>query len=152
MKNTYFEWIMLQLIILILHIGIALTSAAVVLFCMNKYTLGILFVGALLVFLQLHVFDGCVMGKMEAPVPGLNMSPNEIGRAALGISESDLSVRVIEQLLVGGAVYASALKLVGVLIFEYAYGRTFYQQVCFNLNPENADTLTTFERFLMAVF
>ena len=142
----------LQLIILILHIGIALTSAFVVLFCMNKYTLAVLFVGALLVFLQLHYFDGCIMGKLEAPVPGLDMSPNEIGRAALGISESDLSVRVIEQLLVGGAVYATAFKLVGVLVFEYVYGRTFYQQVCFNLNPENADTLSTFEQFLMAVF
>jgi len=142
----------LQLIILILHIGIALTSAFVVLFCMNKYTLAVLFVGALLVFLQLHYFDGCIMGKLEAPIPWVNMSPNEIGRAALGISESDLSVRVIEQLLVGGAVYAAAFKLVGVLIFEYVYGRTFYQQVCFNLNPENADTLSTFEGFLMAVF
>jgi len=142
----------LQLIILVLHIGIALTSAFVVMFCMNKYTLAILFVGALLVFFQLHFFDGCVMSKLEAPVPGVNMSPNEIGRAALGISESDLSVRVIEQLLVGALVYTSALKLIGVLIFEYVYCRTFYQQVCFNLNPENADTLTTFERFLMAVF
>jgi hypothetical protein len=143
---------LLQIIILVLHIGIALTSMLIVLFCMNKYTLAVLFVGALLVFFQLHYFDGCVMGKLEAPVPGLNMSPNEIGRAALGISESDLSVRVIEQLLVGGAVYATALKLVGVLVFEYLYGRTFYQQVCFNLNPENADTLTALERFLMAVF
>jgi len=144
--------VLLRLIILILHIGIALTTAVVVLFCMNKYTLAVLIVGALLVFFQLHYFDGCVMSKLEAPVPGLDMSPNEIVRAALGISESDLSVRVIEQLLVGAVVYTSALKLIGVLIFEYVYGRTFYQQVCFNLNPENADTLTTFDRFLMAVF
>lgn len=144
--------VVLQLIILVLHIGIALTSACIVAFCMNKYTLAILLVGSLLVYFQLHLFQGCIMGKLEAPIPGVNMSPNEIGRAALGISESDLSVRVIEQILVGGAVYATALKLVGVLVFEEIYGRTFYQQVCFNLNPENADTLNVFERFLMAVF
>lgn len=136
-----------RLFILLVHFIIAISASAIIFFCTNKYTLLTLFIIASLVFLQLYLFDGCVMGKLEGVIPVLNVAPNQIIRAAMGMSDTDITLETIEKFLVGATVYVALSKLLLVLLIENMYGSTVFVRV-----PDTLKRLTPFEKTLLSYF
>lgn len=73
MTNT-----ILQIVIMLFHLIIVFVVGATVMISTNKYTLLILFILVLLVYLQSLVFDGCVASKLEGPIPFTRVQANDI--------------------------------------------------------------------------
>ena len=90
----------LSILVLILHLIIILSISGVLLFSNDIYQVGFFAVLNLIVFIQVVVFDGCVLSKMEEKFPIINLSPTEVVKKVFFLENSDIRLQTIEKILV----------------------------------------------------
>lgn len=128
----------LQFIIMIFHIIIVFIVGTTIMISTNKYTLLILFILVLLVYLQALAFDGCVASKIEGTVPFTDVKANDIVLSFFGLTTKDIVLKNLEKVLIGFTLFFIGVKLGCVLIFEHIFKNTFYNQMCIFLSSKKS--------------
>jgi len=123
---------------MLFHLIIVFVVGATVMISTNKYTLLILFILVLLVYLQSLVFDGCVASKLEGPIPFTRVQANDIVLSFFGLTTKDIVLKNLEKILIGFTVFFIGVKLGCVLIFEHIFKNTFYNQMCIFLSSKKS--------------
>lgn len=100
---------------LLLHLAMVIVSGGTLLFSDNLYVIGIMTVIVGMVFTGCLAFDGCIVSKVEAPLPLLNVTPTELVKKGLWLGDS-LRLQDIEKLLLGLTLIAFVAKF-GILYF-----------------------------------
>lgn len=133
MTNT-----ILQIVIMLFHITIVFVVSTTTMISTNKYILFILFILVLLVYLQSLIFDGCIVSKLEGPVPFINVKMNDIVLSFFGLTTKDIVLKNLEKILIGFTLFFIGVKLSCVLIFEHIFKNTFYNQMCIFLSSKKS--------------
>ena len=100
---------------LLLHIAMVIVSGGTLLFSDNLYVIGVMTVIVGMVFAGCLFFDGCIVSRVEGPLPILDVTPTELVKKSLWLGDS-LRLQDIEKLLLGLTLIAFASKF-GVLYF-----------------------------------
>ena len=120
--------------IMIAHLIVVFIVGTTVMISTNKYVLLLLFAGVALIYLQTLILDGCIASKIEGTIPFIGVRANDIVLAFFGLLPQDISIPNLEKILVGFTLFFVGVKLGTILMFEYIYNQTFYNQMCIFLN------------------
>jgi hypothetical protein len=100
---------------LLLHLAMVVISGGTLLFSDNLVVIGVMMTIVAIVFAGCLYFDGCIVSKVEAAIPILDVTPTELVKKSLWLGDS-LRLQDIEKLLLGLTLIAFVAKF-GVLYF-----------------------------------
>ena len=113
-----------KIVFLLIHLGMVVVSGVTLLFSDNLYVIAIMTTIVAIVFAGCLYFDGCIVSKVEGPLPILGVTPTELVKQSLWLGDS-LRLQDIEKLLLGLTLIAFVAKFVVLYFVETTERRPF---------------------------
>lgn len=113
-----------KILFLLLHLGMVVVSGVTLLFSDNLYVIAVMTTIVAIVFVGCLYFDGCIVSKVEGPLPILGVTPTELVKQSLWLGDS-LRLQDIEKLLLGLTLIAFVAKFVVLYFVETTERRPF---------------------------
>ena len=113
-----------KLIFLFIHLIMVIISGFLLVFSNNRNVVIFMTIILIIVLGSCLYFDGCIISKLETPIPFINKSPTEIIKMLTFI---DPSVRLqdVEKILISVTLVAFSAKLAFIYLVEEYYNQSF---------------------------